>query len=358
SIYDLQQNKDWIDNQLEEVITERIEHQENKEYYEKVAKNLEQSLIEQQLALFEFENTIDELQKTIEELTETIVETEREYKAKMDLLKQRIIDGYIDSKTNLLTLLTDSNSVSEFFEKLEIRKYIARFDQQLIDEISLLSINLVEKRALSDALKIKYEVAARVTEIAIETMTQIQDKAEKTALMSAEQIAALKQREDNLMDESDKLLEAIREMQQKMAYAGGEMIWPVPANRSALSGGDFFGMRMHPIFHEWRMHTGIDIGAPQGSNILAVNAGTVVMAGYSTGYGNKVVVDHGGGIMTLYAHASKILVSVGQGVEKGQVIALVGSTGWSTGPHLHFEVIKEGERVNPLEFVNQKSGTL
>ncbi|MFO7612847.1 MAG: peptidoglycan DD-metalloendopeptidase family protein [Clostridia bacterium] len=355
SIYDLQQNKDWLDNQLKGVITDRIEHQENKAYYERVARNLDQSLIEQQLALLKFEGTIDELEKTIEEITQTIAQAEEEYMAKIEMLKKRIIDGYIDSKTNLLTLLTDSNNVSEFYEKLEIRKYIARFDQQLIEDISLLSVNLVEKRALSDALKIKYEVAARVTEIAIDNMNVIQEKAEKTALMNAQQIATLKQREDNLIDESERLLKAISEMRQKMAYAGGEMIWPVPANRSALSGGNFFGMRIHPIFHEWRMHTGIDIGAAQGANIIAANTGTVVMAGFSTGYGNKVVVDHGGGIMTLYAHASRILVSVGQNVEKGQVIALIGSTGWSTGPHLHFEVIKEGQRVNPLEYVNQKN---
>jgi len=116
-------------------------------------------------------------------------------------------------------------------------------------------------------------------------------------------------------------------------------------------------MRMHPIFHYERMHTGIDIGAPKGANILAANSGTVIMSGWSTGYGNRVVIDHGGSIATLYAHCNKILVYVGQAVDKGQVIAYVGETGWATGPHLHFEVMKEGERFNPLEFVNQKSGT-
>jgi murein DD-endopeptidase MepM/ murein hydrolase activator NlpD len=140
-------------------------------------------------------------------------------------------------------------------------------------------------------------------------------------------------------------------------YVGGEFIWPVPANRSELSGGNFFGMRFHPIFHEWRMHTGIDIGAPTGANILASNSGTVLITAYTTGYGNKIVVDHGGGYVTLYAHCSKILVKEGQEVNVGDVIGLIGSTGWATGPHLHFEIMFEGERINPLEKVNQKNGT-
>jgi murein DD-endopeptidase MepM/ murein hydrolase activator NlpD len=314
-------------------------------------------MVEQKIKLQEFENMVAELQKSLDELTDTIARTELEYEEKLDQLKQRIVDGYIDSKTNMLGLLADSGSMSEFYEKLEIRKYLARYDEQLIEDLKRLGTDLYEKKLRADDLKISYEVAARKTGIAIENMETIQATAEKTARMSAEQISYLQRREDELAEESERLLEAIREMRQNMEYAGGEMIWPVPANRSALDPGDFFGMRFHPIFHEWRMHSGIDIGAPYGANILAANGGTVVITEYTTGYGNKVVIDHGGGIMTLYAHCSKILVKEGQQVKKGHVVALIGSTGWSTGPHLHFEVISEGERADPLEFVNQKSGT-
>lgn len=355
--YDLQQNKDWVDSELDQIIAERKEQQETKQYYERVSGQLDESMVEQKLKLEEFEEMVAELQKSLDELTETIARTELEYEEKLDQLKQRIVDGYIDSKTNMLGLLADSGSMSDFYEKLEIRKYLARYDEQLIEDLKRIGTDLYEKKLRAEDLKISYEVATRKTEIAIENMETIQATADKTARMSAEQISYLQKREDELADESARLLEAIREMQQNMKYAGGDMIWPVPANRGALDPGDFFGMRFHPIFHEWRMHSGIDIGAPHGSNILAANGGTVVITEYTTGYGNKVVIDHGGGIMTLYAHCSKILVKPGQKVEKGHVVALIGSTGWSTGPHLHFEVISEGERVDPLEFVNQKSGT-
>ena len=111
--------------------------------------------------------------------------------------------------------------------------------------------------------------------------------------------------------------------------------------------GSVFGMRLHPIFHVWRMHTGWDFHAGYGESIRAVAAGTVVSAGWQGGYGQVVVISHGGGLSTLYAHQSKMLVGAGQKVVKGQVIGKVGSTGYSTGPHLHFEVRVNGSPVNP-----------
>ncbi|HPQ46726.1 MAG TPA: peptidoglycan DD-metalloendopeptidase family protein [Clostridia bacterium] len=355
NIYDLQQDKDFVDRELEQIIVERMEQQKTKEYYDFVQKKMDNAVFEQEEKLLELQGTVEELGKVIEELTQTIAETELEYNEKLRLLRQRIVDGYIDSSTNMLTLLADSESMAEFYEKIEIRKYITRYDQQLIEDLEDLSIDLYDKRQMSDDLKLNYEVAIRMSQDAIENMGIIRENAEKTSNMSAETIAYLSQREDDLLEESDRLLEEIREMQQKMQYVGGEFIWPVPANRDKLDPGDHFGMRFHPIFHEWRMHTGIDIGAPTGANILASNSGTVLITAFTTGYGNKIVIDHGGGYVTLYAHCSKILVKEGQAVKQGDVIGLVGSTGWSTGPHLHFEIMFEGERINPLEKVNQNN---
>ncbi len=125
----------------------------------------------------------------------------------------------------------------------------------------------------------------------------------------------------------------------------GKLLRPCPGR---ITSG--FGMRFHPILHRWRMHTGVDISAPYGTPIRAADNGLVVYAGWRGGYGKCVIIDHGSGIATLYAHMSTILVSRGQTVRRGQVIGRVGSTGLSTGPHLHFEVRKYGRPVNPLGF--------
>jgi len=129
-----------------------------------------------------------------------------------------------------------------------------------------------------------------------------------------------------------------------MAYAGGSMVWPLPGNYRISSP---YGYRIHPILKTKQFHSGVDIPAKTGTKILAANDGVVIFSGVKSSYGNFVVIDHGGKMTTAYAHCSRRLVSQGQKVKKGQAIALVGTTGRSTGPHLHFEVRKDGKTTNP-----------
>ncbi|MDQ3708049.1 MAG: M23 family metallopeptidase, partial [Actinomycetota bacterium] len=123
-------------------------------------------------------------------------------------------------------------------------------------------------------------------------------------------------------------------------------LWPADGVKTSD-----FGWRTHPIFGTGRLHSGIDIGAAYGSPISAAASGTVVSAGTMSGYGNVVVLDHGGGIATLYAHQSSVAVGTGQAVQRGQTIGYVGSTGYSTGPHLHFEVRVSGTPVDPMGYL-------
>jgi murein DD-endopeptidase MepM/ murein hydrolase activator NlpD len=112
-----------------------------------------------------------------------------------------------------------------------------------------------------------------------------------------------------------------------------------------------FGWRTHPILGYQRFHAGVDFGADYGTVIYAADSGTVIFAGWYGGYGNAVIIDHGGGITTLYGHSSELYVAEGQTVQRGQAIAAVGSTGLSTGPHLHFEVRENGEPVDPMAYL-------
>ena len=130
-------------------------------------------------------------------------------------------------------------------------------------------------------------------------------------------------------------------------FVGGQFLWPSATTYVTSP----YGYRIHPVTGAQRFHSGVDIGASYGTNIFAANSGTVVVAGYNTGgYGNYVVISHGGGYSTLYAHCSSLLVSAGQQVSKGQVIATCGSTGMSTGPHIHFEIQLNGQTTNPLQY--------
>jgi murein DD-endopeptidase MepM/ murein hydrolase activator NlpD len=138
-------------------------------------------------------------------------------------------------------------------------------------------------------------------------------------------------------------------MKNKKGFFGtGEFRWPTPSSTYITSD---FGWRTHPIFKTRRFHEGIDIGASSGADVLAVDDGEVIFSGSYGGYGNTIIVSHGGGISTQYSHLSKLLVGQGKKVLKGDKIGLVGSTGWSTGPHLHFGVIKDGQVVNPWNWL-------
>lgn len=131
-------------------------------------------------------------------------------------------------------------------------------------------------------------------------------------------------------------------------YSGGKFTWPVPGSHRVTSS---YGYRIHPVYNTKKFHSGIDIGAGYGLDIVAAEAGVVTLAATNGGYGKCIVINHGSGITTLYGHCSTLLVSKGDSVSRGQVIAKVGSTGVSTGPHLHFEVRKNGATTDPMSWV-------
>ena len=174
--------------------------------------------------------------------------------------------------------------------------------------------------------------------------------AEKKAAIAAD--AEETQKELNKLEADAQALTAtIRDQgssSSNSTYLGGEMAWPAPSYTRISS---YFAGRIDPITGKKSNHGGLDLASPYGSPILAANSGKVIIAGYHYSYGNYVVIDHGGGVSTLYGHSSKLLVSRGQSVSRGQQIAKVGSTGRSTGNHLHFEVRINGTRVDPLPYI-------
>jgi murein DD-endopeptidase MepM/ murein hydrolase activator NlpD len=155
--------------------------------------------------------------------------------------------------------------------------------------------------------------------------------------------------EEELEATSRELVSIIAQLEAEQKGTGGgtgTFIWPTAGPITS-----YYGLRLHPILGTYRMHYGLDIGAPYGQSIYAADSGVVIFANWMGGYGLTLIIDHGDGLSTLYAHTSDILVNVGDAVNQGQVVAKVGSTGYSTGPHLHFEVRVNGEPQNPLNYL-------
>ena len=267
-----------------------------------------------------------------------------------ETFKERLRVMYECGSSNYIDILLESKSLSDFLNKYEIVKQIAEYDNNMFDKLEKSRKEIEDKK--DDLEKIKAIKVEKVNSLNAAKSNLDAIVSEKGRLVSEvnKSIAQLEaQYEKEAQAEAALRAQIIQLQNPGMAYTGGTMLWPCPSTRYITSP---YGSRYHPVLKYNRFHAGIDIGAGMGANVIAANAGVVIKAEYSSSYGNYVVIDHGGGITTLYAHGSAILVSRGQTVSAGQSILKVGSTGISTGPHLHFEVLVNGSAKNPLDYVN------
>jgi len=272
--------------------------------------------------------------------------------AQFQKYKDRVRDMEENGVISYLELIFDSTSFADMLARLDFIGDIMRADEKLYD-------GLVEARnetiAVKEALEqTKLEMEDEKASLELKEAELLEELEEANAFIFAleqdleterDLRAQVAEEEDRVQKEINAKVEELKkqEEQSRLARGTGELMWPV--NGRVTSG---FGWRQHPVFGGRRFHNGIDIAASHGSNVVAADSGTVITSAYSGGYGNYIVISHGNGITTLYAHLSSRKVSAGTSVAKGQLIGLIGSTGVSTGPHLHFEVSVNGSRINPL----------
>lgn len=343
----------------------------------------------------ETESKISALNKEIADLDAKIAEKDKEINDTVKLFCDRMRANYMAGETSVLEIFTSSSDMSSFLNRLEMFRRVTENDQDLVNklnkeiaEIEKMQKELETKKASLQKEKAELEAKRADLQTTEDNLTRNQDvikaKTEEVeAKLSAlnAQTKEIKVSINEYNAEMDRLDEEIKEairkaqnsdnsgnsgnsgnnggsntgsMNSNVSSAG--WAWPMPYDGVYLT--SYYGYRYHPLDGDWRYHSGIDISmsGAYGKNIVATRAGTVILSSLEsesgTGYGNYIIIDHGDGYTSLYGHCSELLVSTGQRVSRGQIIARVGSTGWSTGPHLHFEVRYNGETVDPLDYVN------
>jgi len=315
----------------------------------KAINNLEKQIASAQREIQALSSAVSTKQLSIEQTQTAIKEKEAELTERNRYLSTRLVQIFEMGSGGYLEVILGADSFSDMLTRFDMLATIVEQDTNLIKSIGQTRENLVKTKTeltnqQNQLLTIrqneqekKVELAA-ATEVKEDYLKQVQKERKK-----------YEQALNELEAESQQLQSIIRKLQSGGKYVGtGIFTWPAPGYKRITSD---YGMRYHPILKVRKLHTGMDIGAPSGAKVLAADGGKVIYRGSLGGYGNTIIVDHGGGISTLYAHMSAFVAKNGQEVEKGDQIGKVGSTGWSTGAHLHFEVRENGTPVNPHSYV-------
>lgn len=314
-------------------------------------QKLDEKIASSETEIGELNTKITDLQNPINEVQEKLKDVEGKYNKQKEMLDQRLIYMYEAGDTEYLDVILTSKNMSDFLSNYFLITEIAAYDTELLESVS-------EKKDTIDVemekLNKQKEELASVKQNQLKTSTILQN----TKTLRESYISKLSDEEKQIQTQIDEYTQRFAQINSQILelakgsispeYIGGELAWPVPGYTRITSE---YGMRTHPITGVYKLHTGVDIGAPMGANFIAANDGVVTKAQYNSAYGKMVIIDHGGGVSTLYAHGSEILVQEGQAVKRGDIILKVGSTGYSTGAHAHFEVRLNGVVTNPMPYI-------
>ena len=304
---------------------------------------------------------IDELNVMIADKEIELAASQTREEEQYRRLRERVRVMYEHGSTSYLAILLSADNFNDFLSRYEVVSQISAYDHDLLQQLKAIKEEIAEQKASLESDKYEAEgvkTSMESNKKALEdTLSERQVRMDEIAAAEA----AARAEYADIAREEDSVSAAIKKEAAELAaqaaaaakaqsaastYVGGSFQWPLPASNNVVTCR--YGMRTHPITGVYKLHSGVDLRATSGTNVYAANSGTVTRATYSSAYGNYVMIDHGGGVVTLYGHMKKLAVSKGQTVRRGQVIGYVGSTGYSTAPHLHFEIIKNGKYTNPL----------
>lgn len=336
-------------------------------------KTVEQEIAELDISLTAATDELDKVEANLAETTVKLANSEEQLKVataaretQLKSFQKRIKFIHENGSIGYLEVILESKSFNDFLTRMQYVNDIMNYDEKTLTELKAnealidsktkeIAADKVEIEALAVKQKEKTESLEKLKNQKTEVVKSYEKDAEKyEQLIASNEKASLNV--ERLIAEANAAARASAQNSggggSTFVYTGGKLNWPVPARSpspSSLSSG--YVSRSRPIGRGSEFHTGYDIPAPYGSNIVAAEAGTVITAGWVNGYGNTVIINHGNGLSTLYGHNSKLVVSKGQAVTRGQVIAKCGSTGNSTGNHCHFEVRVNGKHTSPESYL-------
>lgn len=360
TINNLKEKQQQVQQQRKNVIQEQNRLTNLQTEAQKNLTGIEQNLQTTNLQIQNSETRLKFATDSLQELEAAVATTQRnyEYKRLATVSRLRLLQRYQSSQG--LAVLLQSQNLSDFISRRYQLKLVYQADKQILfklaEQANLLiqqRINVETQKNLIAILREKllsqksdYQTQAYIQEELIQRLNsdrlalaaaqqQLEQDSEKLTVLIQKKIAEQKAKE-------------ARAKANRKIWTRGTGIFAFPSNAPTSSG---FGWRKHPILGYRRFHAGLDFAASHGSTIRAADSGRIIFAGWYGGYGKAVIIDHGKGITTLYAHSSKLYVTEGKIVKRGEAIAAVGSTGLSTGPHLHFEVRRNGSPIDPSNFL-------
>ena len=351
-ITDLQTQQQELQNQINDATGELEGVQDELSENLKQVQKLDEKIETSQTELDELNTKIEELQTSIDEVEEKLKVAEEKYNRQKEMLEVRLVAMYETSDTQYLDVILSSRSISDFLSNYFLITELASYDTELLEDMKAQKDEIELSKKKLDSTQEQYATIKQ-------NQTKTAKILENTKIVRENFIAKLSDQEKEIQAKIDEYNTQFAEINKEILsltmqgldtqYIGGELAWPIPGYTRITSK---YGMRTHPITGVYKLHTGVDVSAPMGANFVAANDGIVIKAEYNSAYGNMVIIDHGGGVSTLYAHGSEIMVKGGDYVKRGETVVLkVGSTGYSTGPHAHFEVRLNGVTTDPLPYI-------
>lgn len=348
-------NKQQKINQQMEVKKQEIQDKQ-KEYDTTLGhlKDLEQNMDNVVGDIDSLKHKLNVTQTQMKKVQSELEKTQQQLGERTQVFRDRLVAVYLNGEVNYLDVLFSATDMHDFLVRMDLLTQLLSQDISLMKEIDTKVAEVEDKKAQIVSKKehivsIKHETEGKKKQLSEQTT----EKRQLLTTIESQKKDAEKALDD-LERESKQIAEQIRRIQAAakrvhvVRKGGGRFVYPTPGYYNVTSP---FGWRIHPILKTRRMHTGVDFGAPYGSEMVAADDGTVIYTGWNGAYGKVVIIDHGSNISTMYAHMSSFSVSDGANVKAGQKIGSVGSTGWSTGPHAHFEVRINGEPVNPMSYL-------